>query len=162
MAGVTGSAIGFYKKAGLLPGSLGKGCGKNYGKAHVERLRKIGEYRRLGYSLAAMRAIFEGKVDELPVERELRAVGVQDGVDEKKLERAEARDPHFADPNNTLTNVTKVFGRVKLYEGLELHYEVGRYEVFPGDLEPLREAMRAILCVGMEDGKHEGQKGQKP
>jgi DNA-binding transcriptional MerR regulator len=150
MTGVSGSAIGFYKRAGLLPRSLGAGRGANYGEEHVERLRKIGEYRQVGFSVAAMRAIFEGRVDALPTGRELEAAGVPGGLDDAKLERTDTRDPQFLDPNNTLTNVAKVFGRVKLFEGLELHYEVGRYVVTAGRVEELREAMRAILCAGME------------
>jgi hypothetical protein len=57
------------------------------------------------------------------------------GVDEAKVKRGEARDPPFPEPNGTLTMVTEVWGRVKLFRGLELHYEVGRYEVYPGDVE---------------------------
>jgi hypothetical protein len=44
-----------------------------------------------------------------------------------------------------------MFGRAKLFEGLELHYEVGRYVVNAQRVEELREAMRAILCAGWEE-----------
>jgi DNA-binding transcriptional MerR regulator len=151
MAGVSASTIGFYKKAGLLPASFGAGRGANYGEVHVERLRKIGEYRQLGYSLAAMRAIFEGTVDILPTGKELDAAGVPEGRDMRVVERADSRSPLFSEPNTTLTNVATVFGRVKLFEGLELHYEVGRYVVNAQRVEELREAMRAILCAGWEE-----------
>src|SRR5271170_6647024 len=145
--GVSTATIKSFKYQGLLPPSYGKGRGANYGEEHFERLRKIGEYRQLGYSLAAMRAIFEGKVDPLPAEKELRAVGVEKGVNVEKIGRADARAPHFPDPNINRTSVAQVFGRVKLFEGLELHYEIGRYQVYPRTVEELREALQAIMCA---------------
>ena len=150
LAGVSAETVKSFKKHGLLPPSHGKGRGANYGREHVERLAKIGEYRQLGYSLGAIRAILEGRVDEVPTDAELRAVGVKPDGHLGKMERSEARDPQFGDPNNTRTSVVEAWGRVKLFPGLELHYELGRYGVFPQNVEELREALRAILCAGME------------
>ncbi|HVS71992.1 MAG TPA: MerR family transcriptional regulator [Phycisphaerae bacterium] len=149
-AGIAASTVNFYKHHGLLPPALKKGRGANYGAAHVERLRRIGHYRALGYSLAAIRAIFENRVDFLPTEAELAREGVAGGVDEAKVARGEARRAGFADANRETAIIGKVFGRVKLFEGLELHYEVGRYEVFAAEVEQLREAVKAILVVGWE------------
>ena len=148
LAGVSAATVKSFKKQGLLPPSLGAGRGANYGREHVERLAKIGEYRRLGYSLAAIRAILEGEVCDLPTEGELGAVGVKPDGHLAKMERSEARDPLFGDPNNTRTSVSEAWGRVKLFPGLELHYELGRYAVYPSNVEELREALRAILCAG--------------
>ena len=150
LAGVSTETIKSFKKQGLLPPSLGNGRGANYGLEHVERLKRIGEYRQLGYSLEGMRAIFEGRVDGLPTPGELRAAGVERGGDFEKMARSETRSPLFADPNNTRTSVAEAWGRVKLFPGLELHYELGRYEVFPQSVKELREALRAILCASDE------------
>lgn len=149
-AGISESTVKYYKAHGLLPPSLAKGRGANYGAEHVERLRRIGHYRALGYSLAAIRAIFENRVDCLPTEAELAREGVEGGVDEAKMARGEERAAGFADADGELTIIGKVFGRVKLFEGLELHYEVGKYEVFAAEVEQLREAVKAILVVGWE------------
>ncbi len=150
MAGVSAEQVKSFKKQGLLPPSLGPGRGANYGREHVERLAKIGEYRRLGYSLGAIRAILEGRVCEMPTEGELRAEGVRVGGHLEKMERSEARDPLFGDPNNTQTKIAEAWGRVKLFPGLELHFELGRYRVYPQAVEELKEALRAILCAGEE------------
>lgn len=149
LAGVSTETIKSFKKQGLLPPSLGNGRGANYGREHVERLKKIGGYRQLGYTLGAMRAIFENRVDHLPTPAELREAGVERGADFEKMARSETRSPLMADPNNTRTSVAEAWGRVKLFPGLELHYELGRYEVYPQAVEELREALRAILCAGM-------------
>jgi DNA-binding transcriptional MerR regulator len=150
VAGVTASTINFYKHHGLLPRSYGAGRGANYGAEHVEGLRRIAEYRQLGYSLGAIRAIFENRVDSMPTPEELRAEGVEKGADFEKMKRLDTRDPLFPEPNNTRTSVSEAWGRVKLFPGLELHYELGKYVVFPQNVEELREALRAILCAGMD------------
>jgi DNA-binding transcriptional MerR regulator len=158
LAGVSAATVKSFKKQGLLPPSEGKGRGANYGREHVERLRKIGEYRQLGYSLGAIRAIFEGRVDEMPTERELRAVGVEGDRHLEKMERSETRGPLFGDPNRNQTSVAEAWGRVKLFPGLELHYEMGRYAVYPRAVEELREALRAILCAGEEETRSQETK----
>src|SRR5258708_5697208 len=112
LAGVSAETVKSFKKHRLLPPSEGKGRGANHGREHVERLAKIGEYRQLGYSLGAMRAIFEGRVDEMPTEGELRAVGVKPDGHLAKMERSETRDPLIGDPNNTRTSVVGAWGRV--------------------------------------------------
>jgi DNA-binding transcriptional MerR regulator len=148
LAGVSAEVVKSFKKQGLLPPSLGFGRGANYGEEHVTRLRQIGEYRQIGFSLRAIRAIFENEVDELPTPKELEGVGVKRGVDLEKMARVESRSPLFPDPNNTRTSVGQVWGRVKLFEGLELHFEVGRYMMYPQNVEELREALRAIMVAG--------------
>ncbi|MGN6368454.1 MAG: MerR family transcriptional regulator [Phycisphaerae bacterium] len=150
LVGVSAATVKSFKKHGLLPPSLGKGRGANYGREHVERLRKIGEYRQLRYSLGAIRAILEGRVDVLPTEGELEAARVRPDGHLEKMERSETRDPLFGDPNRNQTSIAEAWGRVKLFPGLELHYELGRYQVYPRTVEELKEALRAILCADEE------------
>lgn len=59
-AGVLVSTVRLYQSRGLLPPPVKRGRVAYYGSAHVGRLRLIGELQERGFSLAAIKELFDG------------------------------------------------------------------------------------------------------
>lgn len=56
LAGVTRRTIRFYVHEGLLPAPLGRGRGRHYGPAHLERLLEVKALQERGLPLEAIRS----------------------------------------------------------------------------------------------------------
>ena len=125
-AGVSRRAVRFYVQQRLLPPPLGRGRGRHYDPSHLERLRRIGELQAAGHSLDAIRRILEGG-DNAPVPAP--AAG----------ENGTARRP----PRASLS--AQLWTRLRLVEGVELHYDAGRHEPTVEQLMQLRDVVRAVF-----------------
>ncbi|HSO94753.1 MAG TPA: MerR family transcriptional regulator [Acidimicrobiia bacterium] len=58
-AGVTVDTVRYYQREGLLPGGERAGRVKLYGAVHLERLERIRDLQRRGFSLAAIRTLLD-------------------------------------------------------------------------------------------------------
>lgn len=126
-AGLSRRAIRFYVQQGLIPTPLGRGRGRHYDASHLEQLRRIGELQSAGHSLAAIRQIIAGR-------------GVSDSAPPAPLPapaaaRKSAR-PAFA---------AELWTRLRLMEGVELHFDAARFNPPVERLIALREAVRAAF-----------------
>ena len=62
-AGVSVDTLRFYQSRGLLPPPERQGRVGWYGDEHLERLRRILELKRKGFSLASIKSLIEGGID---------------------------------------------------------------------------------------------------
>ena len=124
-AGISRRAVRFYVQQRLLPPPLGRGRGRHYDPSHLQRLRRIGELQAAGHSLDAIRRILEGG-DNAPV---------------PAVERGAARPPRAS-------LAAQLWTRLRLGEGVELHYDAGRHEPTVEQLMQLRDAVRAVFQDG--------------
>lgn len=68
--GMSTSAIRYYEDSGLLPaGKRGLNRYRDYDQQAIERLQFIQLSQRLGFSLDALRSLFDRPADELPHEQ---------------------------------------------------------------------------------------------
>jgi DNA-binding transcriptional MerR regulator len=58
-AGITVDTIRYYAREGLMPAPITAGRNRLYGRAHLDRLRRIRELQERRFSLAAIRAVVE-------------------------------------------------------------------------------------------------------
>jgi DNA-binding transcriptional MerR regulator len=125
-AGLSRRAIRFYVQQGLIPPPLGRGRGRHYDTTHLDRLRRISQLQAAGHSLGAIRRILGGEdVPAPPVEVPRRAIG-----------------PSFS---------AELWTRLRLIEGVELHYDAARFNPPVEKLLALREAVREAFAP--PDGK---------
>src|SRR5918996_3464399 len=83
-ADVSVDTIRFYQKRRLLPPPRREGRIAWYGPAHVERLSRIRELQRRGFSLVVIRRLLEGELD--PADEPLAAaVAAAEGAPEELL-----------------------------------------------------------------------------
>ncbi len=120
-AGVSRRAVRFYVQQRLLPSPLGRGRGRHYDQSHLERLRRIAELQAAGHSLDAIRRILEG--GEVPA-------------------AATASTPRRP-PRASLS--AQLWTRLRLGEGVELHYDAARHNPTVEQLMQLRDAVRAAF-----------------
>jgi len=118
-AGISRRAVRFYVQEGLVPPPSGKGRGSHYEQSHLERLRKVMELQESGYSLDAIRRLLEGKKVGPPV--------------------APAR------PAIRASLSAELWTRVKIMEGVELHFDARRHQPEVEKLLQLREAIRSTF-----------------
>ena len=118
-AGVSRRAVRFYVQQRLLPPPLGRGRGRHYDASHLDRLRRIGELQAAGHSLDAIRRILEGGEALPPV--------------------APPRRP----PRASLS--AQLWTRLRLGEGVELHYDAARHNPAVEQLMHLRDAVRSVF-----------------
>lgn len=123
-AGLSRRAVRFYVQQGLLPAPAGRGRGKHYDASHLERLRQIMELQSAGHSLDAIRQIQRGvEIAALPV-----------------IPRRAPRAAFSAE----------LWTRMKLMEGVELHFNAARHQPEVEKLLELRERVKEIFSG--EDG----------
>lgn len=120
-AGLSRRAIRFYVQQRLLPPPLGRGRGRHYDRAHLERLNRIARLQAAGHSLEAIRRILDGGNETVPPTA------------------APARRP----PRASLA--ARLWTRLSLGDGVELHYDAARHNPTVEQLMQLRDAVRAIL-----------------
>ena len=83
LTGVTRRTIRFYVQKGLLQAPLGRGRGKHYDEAHLERILKIRELQKDGVQLDRMRQALEGEplvAVEEPERRLVTRVRIAHGI----------------------------------------------------------------------------------
>jgi DNA-binding transcriptional MerR regulator len=100
-AGLSRRAVRFYVQQGLLPPPSGRGRGSFYDESHNERLKKILELQQAGHSLDAIRRILDGKPVAAPASPPRRAARVNLSAE--------------------------LWTRLKLMEGVELHFDAARH-----------------------------------
>ena len=123
-AGLTRRAIRFYVQQGLLPTPLGRGRGRHYDATHLDALRRITDLQQAGHSLDAIRQILAGRPVAPP-----------------------ATDNGRAKPARP-TLSAELWTRLRLAEGLELHFDATRFNPDVGQLVAVRDAVRTALHVG--------------
>ncbi|HEY2587663.1 MAG TPA: MerR family transcriptional regulator [Tepidisphaeraceae bacterium] len=119
-AGLSRRAVRFYVQQGLLPPPRGRGRGSHYDGAHLDRLRRILELQQAGHSLDAIRRILDG-----------RAV-------------AEPAAPTRRLPRANLS--AELWTRLKLMEGVELHFDTARHNPEVEKLLALRDVVREVFA----------------
>jgi DNA-binding transcriptional MerR regulator len=124
-AGVSRRTVRFYVQQRLLPVPLGRGRGRHYDQSHLQRLRRINELQSAGHSLDAIRRILERGESAAP-----------------PAPPAPAASPRRA-PRPALS--AELWTRLRLGEGVELHYDTTRHRPTVEQLMQLREAVRAAL-----------------
>ena len=118
-AGLTRRAIRFYVQRGLLPAPAGLGRGNHYSAEHLARLRQIRELQGAGHSLEAIARIFAGETVAPPA------------VSEERRRRA--------------VMSAELWTRLRLGEGIEIHYDATRHHPDALALVRLREAIRGAF-----------------
>ena len=139
-AGISRRAVRFYVQQRLLPAPLGRGRGRHYDGSHLDRLRRIGELQAAGHSLDAIRRILEGgDVPQPPA-------------------------PPPRPPRASLS--AQLWTRLRLGEGVELHYDAARHSPTVEQLMHLRDAVHSAFHPGaaaQEDGEtHVSTPGRTP
>lgn len=122
-AGLSRRAIRFYVQQGLLPSPLGRGRGRHYDASHLDVLRRIAELQAAGHSLDAIRQILAGRPAPVPPGNG-RAKSARSGLS------------------------AELWTRLRLAEGLELHFDATKFNPDVRQLLALREAVRTALNVG--------------
>jgi DNA-binding transcriptional MerR regulator len=125
-AGLSRRAIRFYVQRGLLPAPLGLGRGRHYDASHLERLREIQRLQGAGHSLDAIGRIVSGQ-----------AAG-----QEPPPTAAEAA--RRAGPTKP-TLSSELWARLRIADGVELHFDATRHQPDVEQLLALRDAVRAVF-----------------
>lgn len=133
--GVSRRAVRFYVERGLLPPPQGRGRGAYYTPEHLQRLRQILEWQRLGYSLDAIEKLLAGEALEPAAEH--------------------AAPAHI--PRRRQTPVaTELWTRLKLTDGVELHFDATKYNPEIDRLLAVRPALlRAFGLSGEAENEDE-------
>lgn len=122
-AGLSRRTVRFYVQQGLLPAPLGVGRGRHYDASHLERLRQIASLQAAGHSLNAIRRILNG------------------GAADEATAAVKASGPAASAPKVA----AELWTRVRIGEGLELHFDATRYQPPAAALAALREAIRDVF-----------------
>src|SRR3954464_5321289 len=125
-AGLSRRAIRFYVQQGLLPTPTGRGRGRHYDGTHLQALRRIAELQAAGHSLDAIRMILKGGTPPVPAAPSSPGRNGQ------------------AKPRPMLS--AELWTRLRLAEGLELHFDATRFNPDVGRLMALRDAIRATFA----------------
>ena len=137
-AGLSRRAIRYYVQQKLLPLPLGRGRGRHYDQSHLDRLRRIAELQAAGHSLEAIRRIL-------------------DGGDVASAAPAPAQQE--TPPRRRAAFAAELWTRLRLADGVELHFDAARHRPEVEKLMELRDAVRAIFCPHDDDdgdGEHGG------
>jgi DNA-binding transcriptional MerR regulator len=118
-AGLTRRAVRFYVQQRLLPPPEGLGRGSQYDASHLARLEKIAELQRAGHSLDAIRRILGGEV--IP----------------------ESAAP--APPRRTRELSVRLWTRLELSDGVELHFDASKHSPSVEQLVELRDKAREVF-----------------
>jgi len=125
-AGLSRRAIRFYVQQGLIPPPLGRGRGRHYDSTHLDQLRRIGELQSAGHSLDAIRRILNGQAVAPPPQPESSR----------------------RSPRSIFT--AELWTRLRLIEGVELHYDAAKFNPPVEKLLALREAVRDAFATADE------------
>lgn len=125
-AGLTRRAIRFYVQQRLLPAPLGLGRGRHYDQTHLDALRRIAELQQTGHSLEQIRRLLRHpetphKPNGQPAAHALRPART-----------ARARPMLSAE----------LWTRLKLIEGVELHFDAARHQPLIEHLSAIRQLVR--------------------
>ena len=124
-AGLSRRAVRFYVQQRLLPAPTGRGRGKHYTAEHLERLQKIAALQSAGHSLDAVRRILEG--EQVP---------------------APAQAPRI---HPRVASSAELWTRIKVMEGVELHFNAGRHQPEAEGLLALSDAIRGVFMSNPEE-----------
>ena len=127
-AGLTRRAIRFYVQQGLLPAPLGRGRGRHYDGSHLQALTRIQELQQAGHSLDAIRRILRGGAAAV----------------------ASTEPPAQGKTKARAALSAELWTRLRLMEGVELHFDAARFSPEVEGLLALREAARDVFR-GRED-----------
>lgn len=134
-AGLSRRAVRFYVQQRVLPPPTGRGRGKHYTAEHLERLQKIASLQAAGHSLDAIRRILDGQpVSEIP------------------------------QPPRVLPRVAaaaELWTRIKVMEGVELHFNAARHQPEAEKLLALRDAIRDAFARSILDEKENQPKQEE-
>ena len=121
-AGLTRRAIRFYVQQGLLPAPLGRGRGRHYDDSHLQALKRIAELQQAGHSLDAIREILRRSPGAAP--------------------EAVALPPANGKSKPRAALYAELWTRLRLMEGVELHFDAAKFAPDVEGLLALREAAR--------------------
>jgi DNA-binding transcriptional MerR regulator len=124
-AGLSRRAVRFYVQQRLLPAPNGLGRGKHYDASHLNRLKQVLELQAAGHSLDAIRRILEGEVVAAPPQSSKRP------------------------PRPSL--LAELWTRLKLMEGVELHFNEARHQPDVEKLLALRQMVREIFVDDLQE-----------
>jgi DNA-binding transcriptional MerR regulator len=119
-AGVSRRAVRFYVQQQLLPAPAGRGRGRHYDSSHLQSLKTITELQAAGHSLEAIRRILGGEIVATP-------------------QVAPRRPPRTA-------LAAELWTRLKLMEGVELHFNAARHQPEVEKLLAFRETVRELFA----------------
>ncbi|HEX8521391.1 MAG TPA: helix-turn-helix domain-containing protein [Tepidisphaeraceae bacterium] len=102
--GFSPRAIRFYIQRQLVPAPRGVGRGNHYDREHLERLKKIHELQSAGHSLDGITKIFSGAGAETP-----------------------PPPPAKAHARSRPVMTAKLWTRVSVADGVELHFDASRH-----------------------------------
>jgi DNA-binding transcriptional MerR regulator len=125
-AGLTRRAIRFYVQQGLLPAPLGRGRGRHYDDSHLQALKRIAELQQAGHSLDAIRKILRRS----PASGAPEAVAAPPGNGRSK-------------PRATLS--AELWTRLRLMEGVELHFDAAKFAPEVEGLLAVRDVAREVF-----------------
>ena len=117
-AGVSRRAVRFYIHRGLLHPPTGLGRGSYYDQSHLDRLRRIGELQQAGHSLDAVDRILKG------------------GAVPPPPAPAPAPRPSVR---------AELWSRIRLAEGIELHFDVTRHQPTAESVLAIRQALASAF-----------------
>lgn len=120
-AGLTRRAIRFYVQRGLLPAPLGVGRGRHYDWSHLDRLRRLQALQSAGHSLDAIKQIF---------------------VDGSATVSAPLPSPPESGRRAKPTLSAELWTRLRVAQGVELHFDASRHQPDVEQLRALRDAIR--------------------
>jgi DNA-binding transcriptional MerR regulator len=123
-AGLTRRAVRFYVQQKLLEPPGGVGRGRHYGREHLNQLRRIAELQSAGHSLDEIRQIFDGqRVTPPSPKRRVRPLVV-----------------------------AELWTRVRVADGVELHFDARKFTPGAQELAELRDSIRASFGAGPDAG----------
>src|SRR3954452_17861575 len=140
-AAISRRAVRFYVQQKLLPAPLGVGRGRHYGAEHLARLRRIGELQSAGHSLDEIRRIFTASNGE-------------DAPTAAVANVTSPQAPSWRRRGRPVVLDATLWTRLRLADGIELHYDAARFAPLPDELAAARDAvLRALRVQG--DGERD-------
>src|SRR5438874_11119936 len=122
-AGLSRRAVRFYVQQKLLEPPAGVGRGRHYGREHLNQLRRIAELQSAGHSLDEIRQIFDGqRVTPLAPRRRVRPLVV-----------------------------SELWTRVRIADGVELHFDARKFSPGAEELGDLRDSIRRTFEIGANE-----------
>jgi DNA-binding transcriptional MerR regulator len=115
-AGISRRAIRFYVQRSLIAPPTGLGRGPHYDRSHLQQLERIRTLQSAGHSLDAIARILQGQPE-----------------------------PPLPPALPRLDSPARLYSRLRLADGIELHLDTARFNPDPAQLLKLRDAVRDIL-----------------